>query len=135
MAFADMRLAELRDVCEKFGVEYEPGANKKDLLNLLEVDGVDFATWEKLYSPNPEAISNNKAKADDKTRVMAATQRFSGQTVLKMTRKNPTFEVNGKFFTRDHPFVAMTEQEAQEIIDLVDGFQVASPREVEEYYS
>ncbi len=137
MTFQVMRLQELRDVCEKFAVEYEPGANKKDLLTRLDEEGVDYDTYEKLYVPKEkseaESVPSTVSKKDQNSTL--AVGRFSQQTVVKMERKNPRYEIKGKTFTRDHPFLAMSEAEAQEIIDAVKGFRIATPREVESYYS
>jgi hypothetical protein len=41
----------------------------------------------------------------------------------------------GVTFTKEHPFVAVSEDIAQEIFDKEEGFRLASPREVQEYYS
>jgi len=59
----------------------------------------------------------------------------STDILVKMDRNNPHYEVVGKIFTRDHPFVLMTEDEAQDIFDIDNGFRVATPREAAEYYS
>lgn len=55
--------------------------------------------------------------------------------LVKMDRQNPHYEVCGKVFTKDHPFVLMSEVEAQRIFDTEHGFRVATPREASEYYS
>lgn len=138
MSFAVMRLQELRDVCDKFAVDYEPGANKKDLLTRLEEEGVDYGTYNKLYGPKTdptesESVPSAVAKKDVNSAL--AVGRFNKQIVVKMDRKNPRYEIMGKTFTRDHPFLAMSEEEAQQIIDSAKGFRIATPREVEAYYS
>ncbi len=60
---------------------------------------------------------------------------LDGQVLVKMTRKNPTYETNGHRFTKEHPYVLMSPEEAQEIFDAEEGFVLAGPREVQEYYS
>jgi len=55
--------------------------------------------------------------------------------LVKMNRQNSYFEVAGKVFTKDHPFVLCTEDEAQRIFDTEVGFHIATPREAAEYYS
>jgi hypothetical protein len=53
-----------------------------------------------------------------------------------MLKANPTYEIRGHRFTRDHPYVAMSEDDAQEIFDMEPrGFAVATPKEVQGYYS
>jgi hypothetical protein len=51
------------------------------------------------------------------------------------TRANFRYDIMGFTFTKDHPFVAMTEDEAQEIFDKEEGFRLATPKEVQEYYN
>jgi hypothetical protein len=41
----------------------------------------------------------------------------------------------GHTFTKDHPFVAMNKDKAQEIFDKEEGFRLATPKEVQEYYN
>jgi hypothetical protein len=55
--------------------------------------------------------------------------------LVKMTRGNYRYDVSGYTFTKDHPFVAMNPDVAQEIFDKEEGFRLATPREVQEYYN
>jgi hypothetical protein len=41
----------------------------------------------------------------------------------------------GHTFTKEHPFVAMKEDDAQAIFDKEDGFRIATPKEVQEFYN
>jgi hypothetical protein len=52
-----------------------------------------------------------------------------------MTRENFRYDINGFTFTKEHPFIAMTEDNAQEIFDKEEGFRLATPKEVQEYYN
>jgi hypothetical protein len=52
-----------------------------------------------------------------------------------MTRENFRFDIIGFTFTKEHPFIAMTEENAQEIFDKEEGFRLATPKEVQEYYN
>jgi hypothetical protein len=52
-----------------------------------------------------------------------------------MTRANFRYDIMGKTFTREHPFVAMTKEDAQKIFDKEEGFRLATPTEVREFYS
>jgi hypothetical protein len=54
---------------------------------------------------------------------------------LKMTRKNPTFEVRGVKFTRENPFALVKEEDVDYLIEVVGGFEVARRSEVERYYA
>jgi hypothetical protein len=52
-----------------------------------------------------------------------------------MDRANPSFSVGRYVFTQEHPFVAMSERDAQYIFDNQSGFRPATPREVQEFYN
>jgi hypothetical protein len=52
-----------------------------------------------------------------------------------MTRNNYRYDILGFTFTKEHPFVAMPDSKAQQIFDKEEGFRLASPREVQEYYN
>jgi hypothetical protein len=41
----------------------------------------------------------------------------------------------GYTFTKDHPFVAMKEEDAQAIFDKEGGFRLATPKEVQDFYN
>ena len=45
------------------------------------------------------------------------------------------YETNGFTFTREHPYVAMGDWQAQRIFDEEEGFRPATPKEIQEYYS
>ena len=55
--------------------------------------------------------------------------------LVRMTRENYRYDVIGFTFTKEHPFIAMTEENAQEIFDKEEGFRLATPKEVQEYYN
>ena len=55
--------------------------------------------------------------------------------LVRMTRANFRYDIMGYTFTKEHPFVAMKEEDAQEIFDREEGFRMATPREVQEYYN
>ena len=55
--------------------------------------------------------------------------------LVRMNRENFRYDINGYTFTKEHPFVAMPEDDAQKIFDKEEGFRLATPKEVQEYYS
>jgi hypothetical protein len=52
-----------------------------------------------------------------------------------MDRENPSYSTHGYVFTQDHPFIAMSESDAQNIFDNEIGFRPATPREAQEFYN
>lgn len=133
-----MRVADLRQVAESFGVGLEPNAKKESILVELEENGV---TWDQ-YTKFKEAAENTpqeepESPREQRSQILAeAHERFSNsQQLLKMVGKNASFEVLGFKFSQSHPFNFMSAKEAQDIIDFYpDKFRMASPREAEEFY-
>jgi hypothetical protein len=52
-----------------------------------------------------------------------------------MERANHRYDAMGFTFTSTHPFVAMSEEQAQEIFDREEGFRLATPKEVQDFYN
>jgi hypothetical protein len=52
-----------------------------------------------------------------------------------MERPNASYMVGRYTFTQEHPFVAMPINDAQYIFDTEAGFRMATPAEVQSYYS
>ena len=55
--------------------------------------------------------------------------------LVKMERDNFRYDIQGFTFTKEHPFIAMDKNKAQEIFDKEAGFRLATPKEVQEYYN
>jgi len=55
--------------------------------------------------------------------------------LVRMTRDNFRYDIMGYTFTKEHPFVAMHKADAQKIFDKEEGFRLATPKEVQEYYN
>ena len=54
--------------------------------------------------------------------------------LVRMTRENYRYDIHGHTFTKEHPFVAMPEEDAQKIFDTEEGFRLATPKEVQDFY-
>ena len=52
-----------------------------------------------------------------------------------MTRRNHSYEVRGYKFTRQHPFVPVTEEDAEWLVEKGGGFRPATNREIKEFYN
>jgi hypothetical protein len=55
--------------------------------------------------------------------------------LVRMTRANFRYDAMGFTFTDQHPFVAMSEETAQEIFDKEEGFRLATPKEAQDFYN
>lgn len=136
--------SELLAVAEFYGVDLEEGMPTEDILVELEENGVTSDMWETVKAQAEadkaaaeKAVTPKRAGRPPKVAPEVETQKFlNGSVVLvKMNRRNPTYETNGHRFTKDHPYVAMSADDAQDIFDTEEGFALANPREVQEYYS
>jgi hypothetical protein len=132
MSFSQMKKEELLAIVDEVGgvVGVDVKSTKTDIIAALEEAGITWQTYSKI---NDEENSEDVVQNPDATN---ATDNFVGKTVLlKMERKNPTFEIQGFKFTKNHPYVVMTEKQAQDIIDAAWGFRLASPQEAKDFYS
>jgi len=127
MSFSTMKITQLKEVAEYFAVDLDGSKTKNEIVAALEEEGVTFEMYTKFAEAEVEAVDLPEKKSK-KAPV--------GETVLiKMDRENARFEINGFTFTREHPFVAMSEEDAEFIFSIEQGFRMATPREVQEYYN
>lgn len=54
--------------------------------------------------------------------------------LLKMERENPSYQIRGHKFTRENPFSLVGVDDASYILENIEGFKQASPREAKEFY-
>lgn len=128
MSFSKMKVNELKSVAEYFAVDLEGANNKNEIIAAMEEEGVTYDMWAKFAEAEQENVEVIEPK---KTKKAPA-----GETILvRMDRENARFEINGYAFTREHPFVAMSEEDAEFIFSVEEGFRMATPREVQEYYN
>ena len=132
MSFNSLKLEELRQVAETFAVDHDSAKNKADLIALLAEEGVSFDMYQ-----NFTQAEKAEPELDEKT-VKGSPDKVipqSGQVLVKMERMNPSYDVMGFTFTRENPFIVMSEDKAQDIFDTQEGFRLATPKEVQEFYS
>ncbi|ASN73129.1 hypothetical protein SEA_WARPY_55 [Streptomyces phage Warpy] len=132
MSFDKMKVGELRQIADDFAVDIDPKDNKEVVISKLVENGVDWSYYQKQIgeaeeAPAPVVATTPKfdepANAEDEQKVL-----------LRMTRANGTFEVRGVKFTRDNPYAIVRERDADFILEKYEGFRIASPREVKEFY-
>ena len=131
MSFETMKVAELKKIAENFAVDTEGLKNKADIIATLSEEGVTFAVYAKTLDIKEEEADMNKTEVlskPDKTQ-------SKDNVLVKMERANFRYDILGYTFTKDHPFVAMKEEDAQKIFDVEEGFRLATPREAQEFYN
>jgi len=130
MSFDTLKVAELKVIATDFAVDTENLKNKKDIIAALSEEGV---TWE-VYQSTLEAIEEATEEIEILPKFDPKAQ--PEDTVLvRMTRENMRYDIHGHTFTKDHPFVAMSEEDAQKIFDSEEGFRLATPKEVQDFYN
>lgn len=130
MSFETLKVAELKKIAEDFAVDTDDLKNKKDVIAALAEEGVTWAVYEKTIKDLEDV------EDEEDVLVKAESKKIDpDDTVLvRMTRANFRYDIKGHTFTKDHPFVAMTKDDAQSIFDREDGFRLATPKEVQEFY-
>jgi hypothetical protein len=132
MSFDTLKVAELKKIAEDFGVDTDQLKNKNDVIAALSEEGVTWAVYQKTIKD----IEDNLEEAPEPQVRFDPKKEISEDDVLvRMTRANFRYDILGFTFTKEHPFVAMKRDQAQAIFDKEEGFRLANPTEVQEYYS
>ena len=129
MSFDTLTVAELKEIATEFAVDTEGLKNKKEVIAAMAEEGVTYSVYQKTVKAIEEAteeieilpVFDPKAQPED-------------TILVRMTRDNHRYDIHGYSFTKTHPFVAMSEDDAQKIFDTEEGFRLATPKEVQEYY-
>jgi hypothetical protein len=130
MSFDTLKVNELKSIAEEFAVDTEGLKNKQEIIAALSEEGVTYAVYQKTLKDVEEAAEEIEVlpvfdpKAD----------RAEDTVLVRMTRANFRYDILGKTFTQTHPFVAMNKELAQKIFDKEEGFRLATPKEVQDYY-
>ena len=132
MSFDTLKVKDLKQIATDFAVDTEGLKNKADIIAAMAEEGV---TWS-VYQSTLEKMEDLKEEFPDVLPKFDPNQELDKDMVLvRMTRGNYRYDVEGYTFTKDHPFIAMNPDVAQEIFDKEEGFRLATPREVQEYYN
>ena len=132
MSFDTLKIAELKKIAEDFGVSTDELKNKNDVIAALTEEGVTWAVYQKTIKDieeNLEEAPEPQTKFDPKKEIS------EDDVLVRMTRANFRYDILGFTFTKEHPFVAMNKEKAQAIFDKEEGFRLANPKEVQEFYS
>lgn len=131
MSFDTLKVAELKQVADDFGVDIDGLKGKASIIAALAEEGVTWSVYNKANSDMEDSIEEIEVlpKFDPKA------ARPADSVLVRMTRANFRYDIMGYTFTKEHPFVAMSEDDAQEIFNREVGFRLATPKEVQEYYN
>jgi hypothetical protein len=153
MSFKNLNKEELLKAAGCFDVYVTEDNTKAEIIAALEESEISWSNYKKFVEKNEEPIGSveddtslpnrNAYETKPEAKVYAqgpAAQavEFNKMVLVKMERKNGTFEILGRKFTRDQPFQVMSENEAQDIIDTAatmgGGFRIATPAEAKSYF-
>jgi|SRR6476469_9217777 len=145
MSFKQLNKDVLEQVAEEFAVEWSnQDPTKNEMIKDLEDEGVTWDMYKQAF-PDPEdqdetpSTSEADEASGDSADVLAATKNFSqssgNKVLVRMTRGNGTFQVRGYSFTKAHPFLPVSADDAEYLVNDLGGFKIATPREADEYYS
>lgn len=144
-----LRLAEedFKDDLESKGLDVKSSDNKTEIVEKFEQAGVTWDDYEALFpeDPEPESTDNvirvpkpedevlpNRRRSNKKAEAAEAADDL---VLVKMERRNPYFEVKGYTFTSRNPFQLVKEDDVDFLVTQMDGFRMATPKEVKEFYS
>ena len=131
MSFDTLKVAELKQIAEDFAVDLNGLGGKKDIIAALAEEGVTWAIYQKAKGIEEEEKEMNETL----TKAAPKVVNKEDMVLVKMIRPNFSYETRGHRFTKEHPFVAMDKDTAQAIFDKEEGFVMATPAEVQEFYS
>jgi len=131
MSFDTLKVAELKQIAEDFAVDIQGLGGKKDIIAALSEEGVTWAIYKKAKGIEEEEKEMNETLPKAAPKVVNKED----MVLVKMTRPNFSYEIMGHRFTKEHPFVAMDKDTAQAIFDKEEGFVMATPAEVQEFYN
>ncbi len=133
MSFETLKVSELKKIAEDFAVDTDGLKNKADIIAALAEEGVTWSVYNKTIEKMEEDEEDMSVEVLPKFDPKA--EQPENTVLVRMTRDNFRYDIMGFTFTKDHPFVAMDKENAQQIFDKEEGFRLANPKEVQEFYS
>jgi hypothetical protein len=132
MSFTELKITELRKIADSFGVDSSGVKTKQEIIALLEEEGVNYQTYAAFTAAEKQDIEIPEIEKKKRETKNVSKE---NQVLVKMDRGNFSYQVGKHTFTQDHPFLTMSEEDAQAIFDKQEGFRLATPREAQEFYA
>lgn len=131
MSFETLKVSELKKIAEDFAVDTDGLKSKADIIAALAEEGV---TWS-VYNKTMDKMEEEDMTVEVLPKFDPKAEQPENTVLVRMTRDNFRYDIMGFTFTKEHPFIAMSNEAAQAIFDKEEGFRLATPREVQEYYN
>ena len=133
MSFETLKVSEIKKIAEDFAVDTDGLKSKADIIAALAEEGVTWSVYnttikkieEETEDMSIEVLPKFDPKADQPENTV----------LVMMTRDNFRYDIMGFTFTKEHPYIAMDKDVAQSIFDKEEGFRLATPKEVQEFYN
>lgn len=136
MSFNSLKKDVLLQVAEDIGIEVTDDNTKTEIIAAFAEEDFTWEDYKEAY-PDPMDLPDVPQKQEE-AKPTETEQKFTEpaeQVLVKMVRGNQRYEVRGYTFTRQHPFLPVDKTDADYILNSVFGFVVATPQEVEAFYS
>ena len=133
-----LKKADLVAIATAYDVEHE-GRTVAEIREELDALGITWEMYKELVNAEKEKYME-EATQEAQTKGMIVRNpvpqaKAERSVLMKMTRKNGTYEIRGYKFTRTNPYCLVTEEDADFLTENVKGFAIASPKEVKNFYS
>jgi len=131
----------LLEVATAFGVTVDPADNIKVLQAKIEADGI---TPEYISKTRPDLVMEMHPTAAEapsvpnplNTTPVALPGEVNDRiNLVKMVRRNASYEIRGHKYTQDQPFNLVNDEDATFLVETDRGFTMASPSEVKAFYA
>lgn len=136
MSLSTLKKDQLKAVAEGFGLDVPENAKVDELK--AAIAEADYITFDEALPILKEAglwEEDDEAKAQTAKEEAIAEKVSKRDTLIRMHRKNKTYELLGYRFTQDNPYALVTPEEAEFITDQdPNGFRYATPKEAIEFY-
>lgn len=129
--FMDLTKKELLEAADYFGLdEVKASDSKASIVDALNDNGVTFDQYNKFFGKEEEQDLEGEPLPVEPVKAVDP----SDAILIKMERRNPTYELRGYVFKAAHPFALVSEEDANWILENEKGFRIASPKEAKEFY-
>ena len=111
---------QVQPVAEELTVQRETEPSRGNVVSSTDVTGAEAPV-----SPVEEVVIRT---------AQPPMPQVNEKFLIKMVRDNPRFEVKGHNFTSSHPYALVNEDVANHLLEKEDGFRMATPSELREFY-
>lgn len=134
------KVDELKQIADELAVDLDGVTKKAEIVKALEDNGITIALVKEHVFPDPEETFGDEVVVAPRSTAQPPGPDLSGDTyVIKMTRNNRRWDAYGESgaiytFTQEHPYQIIAASDADLILEE-EGFRLATPKELREYYA